>query len=870
MSESLKSRVEIFEEDVDLTHQLVQGDDNTSVTTENGDLPSFAKLQRDLKEDALNRSEYEFLEDYEAGIQVDYYYQLIRAVNGDGVMEFWRPSSTTVLPYTTTGAGMPEAGAFAPVGDAVLRDETGGGIRRVDSLSGLESTPGRFDGDAARLVSGTGRDGAFRWSASDLSSTLVLASVTSDSVDDTTDTINDADHPFSDGDGVITQTSVNGLTAQTVYWVVNSTSGSYQLSETFGGGAVDLTGTTNVTVDHLLDPWQGIYVTSSSDKKGASGAWVRQYGQAVIVNAAVNIGWFSGVGDAKYRDDSTGLWYRDSGLTILATDSTAAFMGAVSVTGGIDSPGTIDFGPGGFLLSPEVIDIDGIDIRQKNLCGVSPHDTVIVQSGNNTYQTFFRNGPRNLSEAGNWGSGGTFRIFDMYIRGNWDGSSDQQFIEPESGNGNGITGILKADYDFDAQGGVLQLISSTRSELNNVWVSHGYGHNIKYYRNGYGFVGNGRTFATRGSGLWALAPSASSAWTSSPIFNMKFETCRGEGGGLKIIHMWGTSITDCLFEGQPYGIYMEESGDVDTSGNYMEGHYYEDFYTAPEVWGITDIANYAFNQQDPRAVPERKGYFHYRRDSGLYLQTDTATYGTRPAQINGQYLQRNSRGYGIQPPPLGSDGGVFDWEVQQLSASGGVSLGWYTSIRHCHNDTDDTGAAEVRFRRNLNQNGWSAISFATYDGANLVDRWWVDKSGALHPDSDNTYSVGTAGKRASQIYAASSTINTSDANLKTDIQDIPQSVCDAAMELQIKRFKMIEAVGKKGGDARWHYGVVAQEAMAVFEKYGITLDEFGPICRDQFDEPVTMDGVEVTEVWGVRYEELNILIIEAMRRSIAK
>lgn len=170
-------------------------------------------------------------------------------------------------------------------------------VRFVGSISDLESLADTaLDGDAARLVSGTGRDGDFRWNSSDLSSTLVLASATSDSVDNTTDTINDADHPFSDGDGVITQTTVNGLTAQTVYWVVNSTSGTYQLSATFGGGAVDLTGTANVTIDHLLDPRQGIYVTPTADKTGTSGAWGR------MVEGPVNILWFGTAGSGLADD----------------------------------------------------------------------------------------------------------------------------------------------------------------------------------------------------------------------------------------------------------------------------------------------------------------------------------------------------------------------------------------------------------------------------------------------------------------------------------------------------------------------------------------------------------------------------------------
>ena len=573
-------------------------------------------------------------------------------------------------------------------------------------------------------------------------------------------------------------------------------------------------------------------------------------------------------GNALFRDDSTGLWYVDSGFTTLSDNDTTAFSLAMTATGGTDAKGTINFGEGGYLITPETIDAAGIDIRQKTLNGLSPFVTTVVQSGQNTYQTFFRNGPVNLAGAGTWGSGGTFNIQHMYIRGNWDGASDQTFIPPVSGNGNGITGILKAEYDFDAQGGVIQLISATRASIRDVWVSHGYGHNMKYYRHGYGEITSGRSFATRGSGCWIKCPSASDSFTSTPITNMRFETCRGEYGGINILHMWGSSINNNLFEGQPYGIYMGESGDVDTSGNYQEGHYFEDFFTAAEVWGIVDIGSYAFGQKDPRDVTERKGFMHYRRDSGLHVQTDTSSFGIRPADINGFYMQRDSLGHGIMPSPLTGTGGVYQQLVKQLSG-GGASLEYYTSVKHTHNDADDSGAAEVRFQRNLSQNSWGALSFATYDGATLADRWWVDKGGDFRPAVDNAYKVGNASFRASEIFAASATINTSDKNLKTQIEDIPQSVCDAALALKIQRFKMKGAFESKSENARWHYGVIAQDAMAVFESHGVELDQFGAICKDSFDEPVTMDGVELSEVWGVRYEELNIIIIEAIRRKLA-
>ena len=59
---------------------------------------------------------YQQLGDYAAGIQVTTYNQVIRASG-----EYWRAAAGTVLPYTTTGAGMPESGKFVSVGDAILR-----------------------------------------------------------------------------------------------------------------------------------------------------------------------------------------------------------------------------------------------------------------------------------------------------------------------------------------------------------------------------------------------------------------------------------------------------------------------------------------------------------------------------------------------------------------------------------------------------------------------------------------------------------------------------------------------------------------------------------------------------------------------------
>ena len=63
---------------------------------------------------------YQVLAEYAAGINVTTYNQVIHDTTTG---EYWRAAAGTALPYTTTGAGMPESGKFVSVGDAVLRGD---------------------------------------------------------------------------------------------------------------------------------------------------------------------------------------------------------------------------------------------------------------------------------------------------------------------------------------------------------------------------------------------------------------------------------------------------------------------------------------------------------------------------------------------------------------------------------------------------------------------------------------------------------------------------------------------------------------------------------------------------------------------------
>lgn len=238
--------------------------------------------------------------------------------------EYYRAAASTTLPYTTTDWATDES-KFVGVGDATLRQDLaapGGAflvkdaVAKVANVTELRALTGPTDGQTVN-VSDTVRAGDFRRNGSDLSSTLVASTVASTSVDAGTNTITSAGHGFLLGQGVMTETAVNGLSANTVYYVVGVTTDTFQLSATYRGAVFDLTGEDSITLKRLIDPEQGVYVISDGGSlTGADGAWVRQVGQAVNYFPKIWINWFGAVGD----DDGTGIGKDNSAAINAAAD----------------------------------------------------------------------------------------------------------------------------------------------------------------------------------------------------------------------------------------------------------------------------------------------------------------------------------------------------------------------------------------------------------------------------------------------------------------------------------------------------------------------------------------------------------------------
>jgi hypothetical protein len=128
--------------------------------------------------------------------------------------------------------------------------------------------------------------------------------------------------------------------------------------------------------------------------------------------------------------------------------------------------------------------------------------------------------------------------------------------------------------------------------------------------------------------------------------------------------------------------------------------------------------------------------------------------------------------------------------------------------------------------------------------------------------SDDLIDLGSSGARFDDIYATNGTIQTSDRNEKQDIQelsDAEQRVATACKGL-IKRYKFNSAVEEKGDDARYHFGIIAQDLQDAFTAEGLDAGDYGMFISDTYTDD---NGIEQTRL-GVRYNELLAFIIATL------
>ena len=120
-------------------------------------------------------------------------------------------------------------------------------------------------------------------------------------------------------------------------------------------------------------------------------------------------------------------------------------------------------------------------------------------------------------------------------------------------------------------------------------------------------------------------------------------------------------------------------------------------------------------------------------------------------------------------------------------------------------------------------------------------------AGVISPATNNTYTLGNATYRFTEVYATNGVINTSDRREKKDIYNT-----DLGLDF-INKLRPVSYRWNTGVDNDVHYGLIAQEAEQAIAEVGKT----------EKTSIVTHD--ETTDRYGVRYSELISPLIKAVQ-----
>jgi hypothetical protein len=179
-----------------------------------------------------------------------------------------------------------------------------------------------------------------------------------------------------------------------------------------------------------------------------------------------------------------------------------------------------------------------------------------------------------------------------------------------------------------------------------------------------------------------------------------------------------------------------------------------------------------------------------------------------------------------------------------------ATYSWDATVHQGSNGTQkDTGAFIGISSATFDASGATTYSFyigSTPSSTNIATR------GHLIPYGDATYNLGSAAYRWNNIFASTGTIQQSDIQHKTDVEELPYEYSILFDLLRPVRYKFIN-----GTSGRYHIGLIANELKDAIERAGLTTQEVAAYCEEQ-DENGEL-------VCGIRYDEFIPLIIEEVQ-----
>lgn len=184
------------------------------------------------------------------------------------------------------------------------------------------------------------------------------------------------------------------------------------------------------------------------------------------------------------------------------------------------------------------------------------------------------------------------------------------------------------------------------------------------------------------------------------------------------------------------------------------------------------------------------------------------------------------------------------------------------------------GGRDYRFVSTDNGNFFGGGKLIVFDEGNNRIAFSLDNSYNFVSGVDNAQSLGLPSYRWSVVYAATGSINTSDAREKTEVIPFTANEISAATAIakEIGFYKFLSSISDKGNSARWHAGLTVQRAIEVMESHGLNPFEYSFICHDSWEEVPASEwqaGTPAGDRYSFRPDGLMMFIAKGLEARIS-
>ena len=174
------------------------------------------------------------------------------------------------------------------------------------------------------------------------------------------------------------------------------------------------------------------------------------------------------------------------------------------------------------------------------------------------------------------------------------------------------------------------------------------------------------------------------------------------------------------------------------------------------------------------------------------------------------------------------------------------------------NAVDHNHVASISLVSEFNNLRRGALTFCIDNGTTRPEAMRIDSSGNVLPGTDDAQDFGSSSKRWDDIYATNTTIQSSDRELKQDIEELTEAETRVAQACKglLRKYRWKDAVAQKGDEARIHFGIIAQDLEDAFTAEGLDAGRYGMFVKNTWwTADRIIPAVEAVEAVEAVYDE---------------